>query len=54
VDDQATYHDLQELFMDNLADDVELFNEFHALIVRTGKEYCRSKPKCSLCPLEQW
>lgn len=54
VDDQVTYHDLQELFMDNLTDDVELFNEFHALIVRTGKEYCRSKPKCSLCPLEQW
>jgi endonuclease-3 related protein len=54
VDDQATYHDLQELFMDNLPEDVELFNEFHALIVRTGKEYCRRKPKCSMCPLEQW
>lgn len=54
VEDQVTYHDLQELFMDNLPDDVELFNEFHALIVKTGKEFCRRRPKCGICPLEQW
>ena len=54
ADDQAGYYDLQALFMDNLQEDVSLFNEFHALIVRVGKECCRRKPLCSACPLEEW
>ncbi|MFC1867157.1 endonuclease III domain-containing protein [Thermodesulfobacteriota bacterium] len=54
VDDQSTYHDLQEFFMDNLPDDPRLFNEFHALIVNIGKEYCRRKPLCDICPLKGW
>ncbi|HEX4643878.1 MAG TPA: hypothetical protein VH161_10435 [Candidatus Acidoferrales bacterium] len=30
----------------------ELFNEFHALIVNTGKNWCRkSAPRCAECPL---
>jgi endonuclease-3 related protein len=30
----------------------ELFNEFHALIVNTGKNWCRkSAPRCEGCPL---
>jgi len=33
--------------------DPRLFNEFHALIVRAGKEHCRRNvPRCSGCPLE--
>jgi endonuclease-3 related protein len=32
----------------------ELFNEFHALIVNTGKVWCRkSAPRCEECPLRQ-
>ena len=53
-DDQVVYYDLQDLFMNNLPEDTGLFNEFHALIVRTGKEYCRRKPLCDLCPLGKW
>ena len=54
ADDQASYYELQELFMDNLVEDTGLFNEFHALIVRIGKQYCRRKPLCDRCPLEKW
>ncbi len=54
IDDQATYDELQAFFMDHLPDDPDLFNEFHALIVRTGKEYCRRKPLCHECPLNTW
>ena len=54
VDDHATYFDLQELFTDRLPEDTELFKEFHALIVRTGKEHCHRKPRCDACPLERW
>ena len=51
---QAAYYELQEYFTGNLPDDTMLFNEFHALIVMTGKEYCRKSPKCEKCPLEHW
>jgi endonuclease-3 related protein len=54
VDDQTNYYDLQDYFMDNLPEDVKLFNEFHALIVMAGKEYCRRKPLCESCPLAEW
>jgi endonuclease-3 related protein len=53
-DEQASYHELQALFMDHLPDDSALFNEFHALLVKTGKEYCRRKPLCHICPLKAW
>ena len=54
ADDQTSYYDLQGLFMNNLPENTELFNEFHALIVRTGKEFCRRRPLCDGCPLEKW
>lgn len=50
--DAATYDDLQHLFMDNLPPDATLFNEYHALLVRLAKQYCRkTTPACGLCPL---
>jgi len=49
----ASYDELQRLFMDHLPPDAALFNEFHALLVRVGKEHCRkSVPRCEGCPLE--
>jgi len=54
VDESAGYEELQSFFMDHLPDDTGLFNEFHALIVQTGKTYCRSTPRCKECPLETW
>jgi len=53
-EDQATYYELQELFMDHLPHDQELYSEFHALIVQVGKNYCKRKPLCLECPLEKW
>jgi endonuclease-3 related protein len=50
--ERATYHEIQELFHKNLPMDVRLFNEYHALFVRLGKEYCKPKPLCNECPLE--
>lgn len=32
-------------------DQVPLFNEYHALIVRHGKDVCRPKPRCAQCCL---
>lgn len=49
--EEVTYHDVQDIFMDCLPEDVELFNEYHALIVRLGKESCKPRPRCEGCPL---
>lgn len=48
------YDEIQNLFIDHLPRDTKLFNEFHALIVETGKEYCRKTPSCDECPLRGW
>ena len=48
----AHYEDVQKVFTDNLSNDVKMFNEYHALIVRLGKEACRTEPECSKCPLK--
>ncbi len=45
------YHGIQKEFMRHLKTDPPLFNEYHALIVRVGKEFCRSNPLCEQCPL---
>jgi endonuclease-3 related protein len=48
----ADYHTIQALFMNSLPRDVRFYNEYHALIVRIGKEHCKkAKPRCSCCPL---
>jgi len=52
--EEGTYDELQNLFMYHLPDDHKLFNEFHALIVQTGKTYCKKRPVCEGCPLKNW
>lgn len=49
--DKTSYSIYRSLFMDHLPTGVELFQEYHALIVRHGKQVCRNKPKCHGCPL---
>ncbi len=49
---KAAYHELQELFHKNLPRDVNLYNEYHALFVMVGKDFCKPKPKCDICPLK--
>lgn len=52
VPDDCDYQSLQDLFMDNLPHDSRLFNEYHALIVKTAKQFCKkNKPLCEKCPL---
>jgi endonuclease-3 related protein len=53
IEPECDYEQLRSLFEDNLEDDVKLFNEFHALLVRTGKDFCRPKARCAGCPLEK-
>jgi endonuclease-3 related protein len=47
-----TYSAYQQLFACNLDPDEALFNEYHALLVRHGKDVCRKVPRCDGCCLE--
>jgi endonuclease-3 related protein len=51
VPGEIAYHELQSLFHNNIKPNVPLYNEYHALLVMLGKDYCKPKPKCSECPL---
>ena len=42
---------IRTLVMTHLPHNASLFNQFHALLVYTGKTFCRKIPKCSPCPL---
>jgi endonuclease-3 related protein len=47
------YEAIRAFFESELPPDHQLFNEFHALLVHTGKHYCfKTDPSCSGCPLE--
>ena len=45
------YHSIQDHLQSGLPQDVALYNEYHALLVRLGKHHCRKTPKCDGCPL---
>ncbi|MDH5525791.1 MAG: endonuclease III domain-containing protein [Nitrospirota bacterium] len=49
----VAYHAMQAIFMSRMPPDVKLFNEYHALLVALGKDFCRPRrPRCGACPLE--
>lgn len=54
VDPDISYENLQHAIENNIPKSVSIYNEFHALLVRVGKEYCRkNEPLCSSCPLRK-
>ena len=52
IEQGANYQQVKDFFESNLETNTKLFNEFHALLVRVGKDHCRPKAKCNGCPLE--
>lgn len=53
IEARLSYGEIQRLFMEHLPYDAPLYNQYHALIVSTGKNYCKKKPRCEACPLNQ-
>ena len=52
---KLAYDEVRKMFESSLPADHQLFNEFHALIVRVGKNYCRpNRPRCSECSLARF
>ncbi len=53
VPEDVNYDDLQDMFLSHLPERAELYNEYHALLVRVGKQWCRKRePRCAGCPLQ--
>ncbi len=52
IPEGASYSSVRRLFIESLAPDAEVFGEYHALIVKTGKLHCRKTASCEGCPLE--
>lgn len=46
-----SYQEIQTLFMDRVLHDSQLYNQYHALLVQVGKQFCKKKPLCADCPL---
>ena len=49
--EKDSYDAYQTFFMEHLPPDVQLFNEYHALLVCQGKNVCRRRPLCRECCL---
>jgi endonuclease-3 related protein len=50
--EDASYDELQQLFMEHLPAEAPYFNEYHALLVALGKRICTKRdPRCGQCPL---
>jgi endonuclease-3 related protein len=55
ISDKASYEDIQTLFMASLPRSAPLYNQYHALLVNTGKQFCKKQnPKCEICPLQSF
>ena len=52
LNDDLPYEAFQHLFHRGIRNEVQLFNEYHALLVRLAKDFCRTIPCCNGCPLD--
>lgn len=51
IPEESAYDEIKSFFEENLPVDVQLFNEYHALLVNIGKLFCKPKKICEQCPL---
>lgn len=51
VEPEIGYEALRAFFETHFAPDLHRYKEFHGLIVWTGRDYCRTQPRCEGCPL---
>ena len=46
------YEELRSFMQERLPEDIDVYKEFHALIVKLSKEFCKVTPVCHGCPLK--
>lgn len=50
---KAKYSEVQKLFHKGVKADVSVYKEYHGLIVECAKQFCKTKPLCQLCPVNE-
>lgn len=54
VSPDIKYHDLQQRITSSFPEDVDKYNEYHALLVALGNNKCKkTNPECGYCPLNK-
>jgi len=53
IEGEPAYSEVQKLMTACIPRKAGLYNQYHALIVQTGKDFCRKKPLCEKCPLKR-
>jgi endonuclease III related protein len=54
IPEACTYEELRSWFLSHLPGEIPLYQEYHAFFVQLGKEFCRPRPRCPVCPLNNW
>ncbi|HII95762.1 MAG TPA: hypothetical protein HA367_08555 [Candidatus Methanofastidiosum sp.] len=51
VEEKIRYDDLKKYIINEIPEDLLIYQEFHGLIVLLGKNICKKNPNCKECPL---
>jgi len=54
IEEEIEYNKLKGYFESRLRPDLELYKDFHAQFVELGKRFCKKKPLCKECPLNDY
>ena len=54
IDVPEDYEQLRFIIESHIPPLVEVYNQYHALIVEHAKQFCLKKPLCNNCPLTNW
>jgi endonuclease-3 related protein len=52
ISEKENYDHLQQFIQERLKRDLKMYGEFHALLVKLGKTFCKVKPLCNECPIK--
>jgi endonuclease-3 related protein len=53
IDYSAGYYEIKDYCESELPQDVQAYNELHALLVHVGHHWCKKVPRCDACPLRE-
>ncbi len=53
INENLEYDEIKKVFETNLPVEVDLYKQYHAVIVEHAKTYCRKKPLCNKCILSK-
>ena len=54
IEGDESHEAVRAMAMNALPASTQLYQEYHALLVAVAKNHCRTRARCSECPLEHW